>query len=235
MWCFLSFVFPILQPFFPSIKGELLQNWSVTTGTSSCTSGGNHMTGERAKRGRFTSPLFLAGGSSCRLEPFDATKGKELEPGWALPWNAWAKFPVPCRGVATPLQISALFLLWACENQSKGPGAGPESNSHTLIGVSKDFYLGSLCSLIPLGISLLSNWGSAWSHADQGSAFTSQRLLGVVCLLKEFQEGGKQEEKIAHSLCVVLFSTEISLDERSHSGWISWNLVSDFFGLGLLS
>lgn len=52
---------------------------------------------------------------------------------------------------------------------------------------------------------------------------------------QEFQEGGKQEEKVPHSLCVVLFPTEISLDERSHSSWISWNLVSGFFELGLLS
>lgn len=54
----------------------------------------------------------------------------------------------------------------------------------------RDFYLGSLCSLIPLRISLLlskgiwlSNWSSAWSHAGQGPTFTSQRLLGAICLI----------------------------------------------------
>lgn len=73
-----------------------------------------------------------------------------------------------------------------------------------------------------------SNWNSAWSHPGQAFAFTSQSLLGaILSFIKEvFQQGEKQEEKIPNSLCVVLFPTEISLDERSHSGWISWNVVS---------
>lgn len=60
-------------------------------------------------------------------------------------------------------------------------------------------------------------------------------MCNLSLVKQEFQEGGKQEEKVPHSLCVVLFPTEISLDERSHSSWVSWNLVSGFFGLGLLS
>lgn len=51
---------------------------------------------------------------------------------------------------------------------------------------------------------------------------------------QELQEGEKREEKIPNSLCVILFSTEISLDECSHSGWIGWIVVSGFFGLGLV-
>lgn len=107
MCCFLSFVFPILQLFFPSIKGELLQSWSVATGSSSCTSR-EIIWQEKGLReadlhSNFTSPLFMAGGSSCRLKPFDATKGKLFlgMPGQnsLCPSEAWqhhSKFQLCC-------------------------------------------------------------------------------------------------------------------------------------------
>lgn len=75
--------FPNPSTFFlPSIKGELLENWDVATGTSSCTSG-EIMWQEKGLREadlhfELTSPLFMAGGCSCRLKLFDASKGKEL-------------------------------------------------------------------------------------------------------------------------------------------------------------
>lgn len=60
MCCFLSFVFPILQPFFPSVKGELLQSWSVATRKSSCTSREIIWQEKGAKRGRFTFWLDIS-------------------------------------------------------------------------------------------------------------------------------------------------------------------------------
>lgn len=47
----------------------------------------------------------------------------------------------------------------------------------------------------------------------------------------KWEEGGRKDTIL--TVCG-LFLTEISLDECSHSSWISRILVSDFFGLYLL-
>lgn len=136
---------------------------------------------------------------------------------WALPWNAWVKLPVPFRAVAAPLQISALLLLCVilCWESKQGPRSRSwVKQPHTHWSLLRiPMYIDFPGNFLFCKGIWLSNQSSAWSHAGQGFAFTSQSLLGATCLIKqEFQQGGKWEEKIPRSLCGFIFN-------RDFLGW----------------